>query len=231
MTLRERDQARCVGHDDGPREYIDRVARDTVRLMSDRLPLAIVVGGAPGSGKSVLTDALADVLDLPALHKDQLVHGRWRTLDQGLDLGESGVEPFFRSMELWADCGVSFVAEQTFYPGRSEPDVARRLAPRCRLIHVHCRSARSFERWQKRMSSDPLCGETRMNTLVPLVKRLESELLHPLDFGCPVFVVDTDDGYRPTLDELAAEIDSLYSRPRDHELDRLAIAPHSSDVC
>jgi hypothetical protein len=179
-----------------------------------------LVGGAPGSGKSVLTDALADVLDLPALHKDHLVHGRWRTLDRALDLGELGVEPFFRSMELWADSGVSFVAEQTFYPGRSESDVARRLAPRCRLVHVHCRSGRSFERWRKRMLTDPLCGETRLSTLAPLVKRLELDLLQPLDFGCPVFVVNTDNGYRPTLDELGAEIDSMYSRPRMHELDR-----------
>jgi hypothetical protein len=55
---------------------------------SDRLPLAILVGSAPGSGKSVLKDALAGIFDLPALHKDQLVHGRWRTLGRGLDLGE-----------------------------------------------------------------------------------------------------------------------------------------------
>jgi hypothetical protein len=166
-----------------------------------------------------LTEALADALDLPALHKDQLVHGRWRTLDRALDLGESGVELFFRSMELWADCGVSFVAEQTFYPGLSEEDVARRLGPRCLPIHVHCRSQRSFERWRTRMLADPLCGDTRMSTLAPLVKRLESALLRPLDFGCPVFVVDTDEGYRPSLNELAAKIDSLYSRPRLHELD------------
>jgi hypothetical protein len=69
-----------------------------------------------------------------------------------------------------------------------------------------------------------------MNTLVSTVKRLESELLQPLDFACPVFVVDTDDGYRPTLDELATEIDSLYSRPRVHELDRLASTQTTSDL-
>jgi hypothetical protein len=166
-----------------------------------------------------LTDALAGALDLPALHKDDLVHGRWRTLGRGLDLGESGVEPFFRSMELWAACGVSFVAEQTFYRGRSEPDVARRLAPRCRLLHVHCRSERSFDRWRTRMLNDPLCGEARLRALEPRVKRLENELLQPLDFGCPVFVVNTDDGYRPTLGAVVGAIDSLYSRPRTHELD------------
>ena len=27
------------------------------------------------------------------LHKDRLVHGRWRTLVMATDLGESGVEP------------------------------------------------------------------------------------------------------------------------------------------
>jgi adenylate kinase family enzyme len=42
----------------------------------DRPPLAVLVGGAPGSGKTTLADLLAGALDLPVLHKDHLVHGR-----------------------------------------------------------------------------------------------------------------------------------------------------------
>jgi predicted ABC-type ATPase len=118
--------------------------------MPDRPPLAILVGGAPGSGKTTLAEALGLGLDLPVLHKDRLVHGRWRTLDKATDLGLSGVEPFFRSMELWIEAGISFVAEQTFYPNASESDVAKRLAPRSTLVNVHCRSVHSFERWEQR---------------------------------------------------------------------------------
>jgi hypothetical protein len=109
--------------------------------MSDRSPLAVLVGGAPGSGKTTLAEALGVGLDLPVLHKDSLVHGRWRTLEQATELGTSGIEPFYRSMELWIEAGISFVAEQTFYPEVSEADVTGRLAPQSFLVNVHCRSS------------------------------------------------------------------------------------------
>ncbi len=159
------------------------------------------------------------------LHKDRLVHGRWRTLDRASDLGTSGIEPFFRSLELWIEDGISFVAEQTFYPDVSESDVATRLAPRSTLVNVHCRSVQSFERWEQRMRDDPLCGDVRLKRLTPVAARLNSELLEPLDFDCPSIVVNTDDGYQPTLEAVIAQIDGLYSRPVIHDLDRALHSP------
>lgn len=193
--------------------------------MPDRPPLAVLVGGAPGSGKTTLAESLGAGLDLPVLHKDRLVHGRWRTLDRATDLGASGIEPFFRSMEFWIEDGISFVAEQTFYPKVSESDVATRLAPRSTLVNVHCRSVQSFERWQQRMRDDPLCGDARLKKLTPIVARLNSELFEPLDFDCPSIVVNTDNGYQPTLEEVIAQIDDLYSRPGIHDLDEALPGP------
>jgi hypothetical protein len=187
--------------------------------MPDRPPLAVLVGGAPGSGKTTLGDALGVGLDLPVLHKDELVHGRWRTLNRAIDLGESGVQPFLESMELWARAGVSFVAEQTFYPRVSERDVTTRLATMASIVQVHCHSADSLNRWERRMRQDPLCGDARLAKLIPIVERLTDELREPLDFECLTFRVNTDDGYQPTLEELVAEIDAAYSRPTVHELD------------
>jgi hypothetical protein len=70
------------------------------------------------------------------------------------------------------------------------------------------------------MRNDPLCGETRLQKLIPVVERLTSELDEPLDFDCPRFVVNTDDGSQPTLETIIAQIDDLYSRPDIHDLDR-----------
>jgi hypothetical protein len=183
----------------------------------DRPPLAVLVGGAPGSGKTTLAGALGRTLDLPVLHKDDLVHGRWRTLDRATELGVGGVELFYRSMELWLDLGVSFVAEQAFYRGVSEPDVKARLAPRGTVVQVHCQSALSLERWRRRMEADPLCGPAR---LAKLLEQLDHELFEPLDFDSPLVLVRTDDGYTPPLEEITSTIDALYSRPHVHDLDQ-----------
>ena len=145
------------------------------------------------------------------LHKDQLVHGIWRTRDRLLELGATAVEPFFRTMELWLELGVSFVAEQTFYRGVSEPDVARRLAPHGVIVNVHCTSSHALERFVRRMCQDPLCGEERLRTLLPLAERLQAELREPLAFGCPRIVVHTDDGYEPAVGVVIDRIDEMYS--------------------
>jgi hypothetical protein len=187
---------------------------------TNRSPLAVLVSGAPGSGKSTLAASLAVGLDLPVVHKDDLVHGIWRTRDRALDLGAAGVEPFYRTMELWAELGVSFVAEQTFFRGVSEPDVARRLANRSTLVNVHCRSRHAVDRFERRMRDDPLCGEARLEKLLPLAQKLQSDLYEPLSMDCPLIVVDTDDGYTPPLQRVIDQIDEIYSRPRMHDLDR-----------
>jgi hypothetical protein len=195
--------------------------------MPDRHPLAVLVGGAPGSGKTTLADTLGRALDLPVLHKDELVHGRWRTLDRATELGVGGVELFYRSMTLWLELGVSFVAEQTWYRGVSEPDVKARLAPHATVVQVHCQSAHAVDRWRQRMEADPLCGPTRLDTLLPVVERLDDELADPLDFACPVVVVRTDKGYEPPLETITSTIDALYSRPRVHDLDQAETPPRS----
>jgi hypothetical protein len=185
----------------------------------ERPPLAVLVSGAPGSGKSTLAHELAIGLDVPVLHKDRLVHGIWRTRARAFELGGAGIEPFYRTMELWLEFGVSFVAEQTFYRGVSEPDVASRLAPRSVMVNVHCKSRHALERFERRMRDDPLCGDQRLQKLMPLAESLQTQLQEPLALSCPVVVVNTDDGYAPSLEGVIGGIDALYGRPLVHELD------------
>ena len=107
-------------------------------------PLPFWSAACPVRESSTLADSLAVGLDLPIVHKDQLVHGMWRTRGRALELGSARRRAVpTRRMELWASLGVSFIAEQTFYRGVSEPDVARRLAPllrpRQRSLPEHAR--------------------------------------------------------------------------------------------
>ena len=114
------------------------------------------------------------------------MHGTWRTLDRATELGVGGVELFYRSMELWLELGVSFVAEQTFYRGVSEPDVIARLAPHATSSRCTARACTPRARWRQRMEADPFCGRTGSRKLLPVIERLDAELVEPLDFACPV---------------------------------------------
>ena len=62
-------------------------------------------------------------------------------------------------------------------------------------------------------SADPE-GIARSSSRCPSVKP------EPLNFECPAFVINTDNGYQSLLEGLMAEIDAMYSRPKIHELDR-----------
>jgi hypothetical protein len=180
----------------------------------------VLVGGAPGSGKTTLAAALGEGLDLPVVSKDLLVHGVWRTHRRGFNIGAPGVEPFYATMELWLSNGISFVCDQTFVRGVSEPDVAARLAPHAVLVNVHCRSADAPSRWERRMRTGPLCGEKRLDSLRPTISKLQDELSEPLDFGCPTILVDTYDGYNPQFGHIVDRIDQLYGRPTMHDIDK-----------
>ena len=101
--------------------------------------------------------------------------------------------------------------------------MAQRLAPRCVLVNVHCRSSsRRVIASNATCRDDALCGEARLRKLLPLAERLQSDLYEPLALDCPLIVVDTDDGYAPPLQNVIDQIDEIYSRPLIHDLDRPA---------
>jgi dephospho-CoA kinase len=69
--------------------------------VNDGRPLAVLVGGAPGFGKTTLATALSDELMLPHLNKDNLVHGVWRTQRRASELGVVGVELFYATNGIY----------------------------------------------------------------------------------------------------------------------------------
>jgi hypothetical protein len=195
----------------------------SLRRVTTERPLAVLMSGAPGSGKTTLAAVLGAELDLPVLDKDRLVHGVWRTRGWGSELGLEGVELFYATMELWLEAAISFVGDMTFVRCVSEPDVAARVMSRGQVVNVHCRSSDALARFERRTRAAPLCGPNRLDRLLALAARYEQELYEPLDFGCPTIVVDTTDGYSPQVLDIVAKIDGHYDRPAFHELDRPAV--------
>lgn len=122
-----------------------------------------------------------------------------------IDDAPRGVELFYATMEALLTQQISAIGDMTLYPDLSEPDVIARLAPLATLINVHCRATNAMERFVTRMRADPL-NRDRVDTLLSEVVELDARLVEPLDLDCACIVVDTTHGYRPSVDDVAAEI-------------------------
>jgi predicted kinase len=175
-----------------------------------RLPLAVLMSGAPGSGKSTLARELGQRLRLPVVEKDRLREGAWWTLGvDELDQAPPGPPLWYGAMESLLAHGISVIGDMTLFRGVSEPDIARRLSPRARLVNVHCRTPGAVARYESRARADPV-HRHRVDGLLPLVRQLQVEVFEPLELGWPCVLVDTTDGYIPSLEYLVGEITRLY---------------------
>lgn len=175
-------------------------------MTSQPRPIAVLMSGAPGSGKSTLARALGEQLRLPVIDKDRLREGARFTLGiDNLDDAPRGVELFYATMESLLGQRISVIGDMTLHPGISEADVAARFAPIATLINVHCRASNATARFEARMRTDPL-NRDRVDALLPQVAELNAQLDEPLDLGCACIVVDTTDGYVPSIGTIVAEI-------------------------
>jgi hypothetical protein len=174
--------------------------------MSLERPLLVLVNGAPGSGKTTLSELLGDRLRLPVVSKDRLRQSTLWTLGTAkLHDAPWGPGLWYGALEALLTSGMSAVGDMALFRGISEPDVASRLAPLARLLQIHCRCADPLARFEARTRADPLRAadlDALRAEVIPLCRDLDQ----PLDLGCPCIVVETDDGYDPSLDELVATV-------------------------
>ena len=162
--------------------------------------MVAVVAGRPGAGKTTLAPFIASALDWPLVTRDGIKEAMLQELgmemaaDRGLAL--RATEAFFEEVLRLASLG-DVVAEAAFQHGVW----ASRLAPimevaEVRVVLCEVPADVASSRWEERGRRDPLF--TAMHPDLPFADYESPEL------GVPTLLVDTTDGYRPSLAEIVA---------------------------
>jgi DNA polymerase III delta prime subunit len=187
-------------------------------------PVAILMSGAPGSGKSTLARALSDRLRLPFVDKDILREAAlFSCCANDIRAAPWGPGLWYPALESLLDLGVSVIGDMTLFPGVSEPDVRSRLAPKAYLFCVHCRCSKPSTRWLSKQQGHPFRAGSSVE-LLPTVLALQESLTEPMDLGCRTLVVDTEDGYDPSIDGIEEEIRN-FARSLGNESDDATPTP------
>jgi predicted kinase len=176
----------------------------------------IVFTGLSGSGKSTLAQRLADrsLLWLPVVSHDAIRSGLRRPIGSADDRGarvpvEASIGLFYATIEHYLRAGASVIAELSWRRGISEADLAE-VAQLARPVNVHCQASvdvahRRFLERERALHPgvDPAEGAAAHIVRQMAGGEFPWDLFDPLDLDMPRITVDTTDGYRPGLDEVA----------------------------
>jgi predicted kinase len=167
----------------------------------------------PGAGKSTLGRLLAQRIPCPFISKDEIKEGivharRQGPPEWGSPVAHESFVLFYRLVADLLDHGCSVVAEAAFIRCVSDAEV-KDLFARSDARIVHCRVDPSVAqaRCVDRARRDPYRHLSHPDD--ELLRRMRDkefawEQYDPLDVTAPILVVDTTDGYAPSLDVIGS---------------------------
>lgn len=176
-------------------------------------PLIVYISGAPGSGKTELAKLVSEQLYTIRMSSD-LVHGGIALSQPNHNRGQAIVEVYVPALIDLAKRGISLVADHSLKKGLGEVDIIGELKPYAEVVYIHTQTADPISRFVKR---------TKTSTIPSIIARQEKLLgrvdyhtenlsvtSQPLKLDVPTLVVNTDDGYDPTLNEIILFIRANY---------------------
>jgi predicted ABC-type ATPase len=186
-----------------------------------RKPLIIYVSGAPGSGKTTLAKQLSEEFYIPHISSD-LIHGGVRlTHGRPNDRKESFDNAFIPMMIEMTKRHISFVVDQVLQKNISETDVIDRLEPFADIVYIHTVATdpvkRHLERELSRTDRGGVLDREGLIARSDFHRGNLSRTQAPLNLDVPTLVVHTDNGYDPSLKEIADFIERSYEGNLEYE--------------
>ncbi|HEV8656382.1 MAG TPA: ATP-binding protein [Candidatus Limnocylindria bacterium] len=169
--------------------------------MSGRL---VIVGGAPGTGKTTLAHELGRSLGLPVITKDDIKEALATPFETGdrewsRQLGVAAYSVLFTLAERVLSGGQGLILESNFRCGISEAPL-RALGPLAPTVVIVCRTPAARQRFAERAAR----GRHRVHVDSAVLEEWTGDdSVFQIDIGRPRLVVDTTDGYTPDLERIA----------------------------
>ncbi|MEV4670164.1 MULTISPECIES: AAA family ATPase [Actinomadura] len=175
------------------------------------LPTLVVVSGGPGTGKTTLAHRLAQDLGCPAVVRDEIKQGMVLATPGyrggGADpLNLPTLGAFFGVLRLLLEAGVTAVAEAAFQDKVWRPNLEPLTAlADIRVVRCTVDSEIARERIVQRVEHGHRAAHGDRDLLEAIAAGRHSlDSYVPLRMDLPTLIVDTSDGYRPALADIAA---------------------------
>ncbi|WP_190125474.1 AAA family ATPase [Streptomyces inusitatus] len=186
------------------------------------MPVAVIVSGPPGTGKTALATKLAKLLTLPLYSRDTIKESLFGTLgwsdrQRSKQLGAASATVLFNLLEAALKAGSDCLAESNFRPTHATADFLHLIdRTGCAVVQVRCVADGPvlLERFTARSSSaERHPGHCDDQNADEFRDELLAGSYEPLDLPGPVLTVDTTDFQTIDIPALAAQITALHSCP------------------